>query len=190
MKSLKTPAKYGLVFAVLMVAGLALIVGLNPDISHAQNARQQDPPRTAVKMPPPAEAEPFAEDILAVAKADGERLYFNIELALTPAQHAQGLMHRTAMPEDSGMLFIFQSPRKASFWMKDTLIPLDMIFVHPDGTIHHIHHNARPQDETSITAQFPAKAVLELNGGTADKLGIKEGDQLIHRLFRNDAAKQ
>ena len=97
-------------------------------------------------------------------------------------------MHRTEMPENSGMLFVFNSPRKTSFWMKNTLIPLDMLFAHPDGTIHHIHHNARPQDETRITSKFPVKAVLELNGGTADKMGIKEGDQIIHRVFSNDAS--
>ncbi|MCB9984007.1 MAG: DUF192 domain-containing protein [Rhodospirillales bacterium] len=180
MKRTKISLKYYVIIAVLLSAIAVFGVQIN---------RTQAQDEQAIKLPPPLTDEPFAQDILSIRKADGEELYFNIELALTPRQQAQGLMYRTEMPEDSGMLFFFRVPRKLSFWMKNTLIPLDMVFVHPDGTIHHIHHNAKPQDETSITSKFPAKAVLELNGGTADKMGIKEGDQLIHRLFNNDAVK-
>ena len=189
MKNLKPTVKH--IFILTALIGIAAAFMMQPGKIHAQNQQPQktESPRTAIKLPPPLEARPLAQDTLKIRKNNGEELYFNIELALTSRQQSQGLMYRTEMPEDSGMLFLFNSPIKTSFWMKNTLIPLDMLFVHPDGTIHHIHHNARPQDETSITSKFPAKAVLELNGGTADKMGIKEGDQIIHRLFNNDAAK-
>lgn len=131
----------------------------------------------------------FQEDELSIETQKGEVFHFNIELALSPAQQAQGLMNRTVMAEDSGMLFIFNAVSKHAFWMKDTLIPLDMLFLSADGTIHHIHHNARPQDLTSITAKFPSKAILELKGGTADRLGIDEGDKVLHDVFRNVGIK-
>lgn len=130
-------------------------------------------------------AEPFVQDQIFILKENGEKLNFDVELSVTPRQHAYGLMNRTEMPDNHGMLFIFNSVGKRSFWMKDTLIPLDMLFLHPDGRIHHIHHNAQPQDLTSVTSEFPAKAVLELHGGTADKMGIKEGDRVLHKVFRN-----
>ena len=94
-------------------------------------------------------------------------------------------MHRTEMADNAGMLFVFGDVAMRSFWMKNTLIPLDMLFIHSDGTIHHIHHNAKPQDLTSITSKYPSLAVLELNGGTADKMGIKEGDVVEHTYFKN-----
>ncbi|MEO5367903.1 MAG: DUF192 domain-containing protein, partial [Magnetococcus sp. WYHC-3] len=122
---------------------------------------------------------------LSILTKDGAELHFDVELAVTPEMQAQGLMYRTAMDPDAGMLFVFNEEYPISFWMKNTLIPLDMLFLKSDGTIHHIHHNAKPQDTTSITALYPSKAVLELNGGTADTMGIKEGDQVLHYSFRN-----
>ncbi|MCB1650956.1 MAG: DUF192 domain-containing protein [Alphaproteobacteria bacterium] len=127
----------------------------------------------------------FEEDQLAIRTNDGERYYFNVELAVTSAQQSHGMMERTRMDDDAGMLFIFHGEGMRAFWMKDTLIPLDMLFLSEDGTIHHIHHNAKPQDETTITSRFPSKAVLELKGGMTDKLGIKEGDVVEHDVFRN-----
>lgn len=146
-------------------------------------AADEEMPRTG--NPAPLSAEPFAQDQIVILKQDGERLNFDVELAVTPRQQAYGLMNRTELPENGGMLFIFNNVEKRSFWMKDTLIPLDMLFLYPDGRIHHIHHNARPQDLTSITSKFPAKAVLELRGGSAGKMGVKEGDQVLHKVFRN-----
>lgn len=134
-------------------------------------------------------SEPFIHDQLGIQKQDGEELLFNVELALTPAQQAKGMMYRTYMESDSGMLFVFKDVAKRSFWMKNTLIPLDMIFIARDGEIHHIHHNAKPQDLTKITSEAESYAVLEIKGGMADKFGIKEGDKILHSFFRNIVSK-
>lgn len=122
---------------------------------------------------------------IKIRTEEGEDLLFNVELALTGSQQSKGLMGRTFMEKDAGMLFLFSKEDKRSFWMKNTLIPLDILFVAKDGEIHHIHHNARPQDLTSITSERPAFAVLEINGGMAEKLGVKEGDFIIHPAFKN-----
>ena len=124
------------------------------------------------------------QNVLTIQTADGPRV-FHIELALYPKDQEQGLMNRKSMPQDAGMLFVFNDVDKRVFWMKDTLIPLDMLFIDKDGRINHIHHMARPLDETQITSLRPAKAVLEVNGGITDTLGIKEGDKIIHPVFRN-----
>ncbi|MGB0718923.1 MAG: DUF192 domain-containing protein [Bdellovibrionales bacterium] len=129
--------------------------------------------------------DPFMFDHLEIKTQDGKLYDFNIELALTQEQHARGMMYRTYMAENAGMLFLFGDERMRSFWMKDTLIPLDIIFIRHDGEIHHIHHSAKPQDETGITSKHPSMAVLEIKGGMADDLGIKDGDIVIHPAFKN-----
>ena len=117
---------------------------------------------------------------LVIESAGGQTHAFGVEVAATPQAQAQGLMGRTQMADDEGMIFLFgQPPRIASFWMKNTLIPLDMIFIKADGRIGHIHANARPHDLTSIPSQVPVVAVIEINGGLAAKLGIAEGDQVV-----------
>lgn len=118
---------------------------------------------------------------LVIETANGQTHAFGVEIADTPQEQAQGLMGRTQMADDEGMIFLFgQSPRIISFWMKNTLIPLDMIFIKTDGTIAHIHANARPHDLTSISSQTPVVAVLEINGGLSARLGIAEGDRVVH----------
>ena len=103
---------------------------------------------------------------------------FRVELARTPQEQAKGLMFRTEMGPDEGMIFPFDPPRGASFWMRNTVIPLDLIFVAPDGRISNIAANAIPYDETPLTSIGEARAVLELNGGRAAQLGIKPGDRV------------
>ena len=103
---------------------------------------------------------------------------FRVELARTPQEQAKGLMFRTEMGPDEGMIFPFDPPRGASFWMRNTVIPLDLIFVAPDGRISNIAANAIPYDESPLTSNGEAKAVLELNGGRAAELGIKPGDRV------------
>lgn len=130
----------------------------------------------------------MTRDMITIQSPDGQDHVFNVEFALTGAQQTAGLMNRTSMPLDAGMLFVFGSEDERVFWMKNTLIPLDMLFISHDGTIRHIHHNAKPLDMTHITSEKPAMAVLELNGGVTGTLGIKEGDKVIHKIFRNDLA--
>ncbi|MCF8496701.1 MAG: DUF192 domain-containing protein [Alphaproteobacteria bacterium] len=126
---------------------------------------------------------------IVIHTASGQDLLFGAEMALQPWQQERGLMNRTSLPEDGGMLFVFGGERPVSFWMHDTLIPLDMLFVSKDGTITHIHHRAKPLDDSRITSPYPAKAVLEIKGGLAEQFGIREGDKIIHPVFRNDLAQ-
>ena len=105
---------------------------------------------------------------------------FTVELADTPPERAQGLMFREAMAKSAGMLFVYERPQAASFWMKNTLIPLDMIFADPTGLVTHVHANAVPGDETPIPGGENVLAVLEINAGLAARLGIVPGAVLRH----------
>lgn len=113
---------------------------------------------------------------------------FAVEIADTPAARNQGLMHRSSMPRFSGMLFIYEAPTQASFWMRNTLIPLDMLFVDQTGLVTHLHQNAIPLDETPIYGGDQVLMVLEINGGMAARLGITEGSVLRHARLPQDAA--
>ena len=122
---------------------------------------------------------------LIIQTAEGKAHKFKVELAVETEQIIMGLMHRDSMPQNHGMLFYFggeEEPRR--FWMKNTLIPLDMLFVKGDGTIHHIHENAIPKDLTGVPSQGPVAAVLEINGGVAKTLGLKKGDKVKHHFFK------
>ncbi|WP_147105800.1 DUF192 domain-containing protein [Tateyamaria sp. syn59] len=113
---------------------------------------------------------------------------FTVELADTQRSRAIGLMNRPSMPSGEGMLFIYPRPRALSFWMRNTLIPLDMLFVDPTGTVIHIHHEAIPLDETPIFGGEGLTHVLEINGGLSRMLGIGEGAQLRHPSFDQNNA--
>jgi uncharacterized membrane protein (UPF0127 family) len=107
----------------------------------------------------------------------GERLHrFTVELATTPEEQARGLMHRQSLEPNRGMLFPYEAPQPASFWMKNTLIPLDIIFVRPDGTIARIAGNTVPMSLEPIPSLEPVAAVLEIPGGRSAELGISAGD--------------
>ena len=108
---------------------------------------------------------------------------FNIEVADTDAERAQGLMNRDKLAASSGMLFVYDAPRHASFWMKNTLIPLDMIFVDSAGRVMKVHPLAEPLDETPIDGGNDVAFVLEIKGGLAKRLGIVAGSQLRHPVI-------
>ena len=118
----------------------------------------------------------FAVDRLSVETAPGERHEFTVELARTTEQMALGLMYRTRLAADAGMLFDFDPPRRVSMWMKNTLIPLDMLFIRADGKIAHMAQRTVPQSLETISSPEPVKSVLELNAGTAARLKLKIGD--------------
>jgi uncharacterized membrane protein (UPF0127 family) len=128
----------------------------------------------------------FPKSELTIETAGGKHR-FAIEEAKTPQQMQQGLMYRREMAANAGMLFEFPRLQTASFWMKNTLIPLDMLFIAPDGTIADLHERAVPQTLDSIDSDRPVMAVLELNGGTVAKLGIKRGDHVIHPFFHKQS---
>jgi uncharacterized protein len=119
---------------------------------------------------------------------DWGRANFNVLIADTGPERSQGLMNVPQMPLMSGMLFIYDGPHQASFWMHNTLIPLDMLFAGPDGTILSVHENAHPQDDTSIPGGDGIQFVLEINGGLAARLGIAVGDVLQHPTIGPAAA--
>jgi uncharacterized protein len=109
---------------------------------------------------------------------------FDVELALTPEERATGLMFREKMDIRHGMLFRFDSVRPVTMWMKNTLIPLDMVFIRADGTVARVHRNAQPHSEKLISSGEPVGYVLELNAGVADGVGIKPGDRIVHQIIR------
>jgi len=120
---------------------------------------------------------------LTVASKTGTH-EFTVEMALTEAEKARGLMFRRALPEGRGMLFDFIREQEVSFWMKDTPISLDIIFIRADGRIRRIASNTQPQSERPIPSRGPVRAVLEVIAGTAKKLGIAPGDRVMHPIFR------
>lgn len=105
---------------------------------------------------------------------------FTIEIADTPQEQQKGLMFRQELAPDAGMLFDYGSERKVSFWMQNTYIPLDMVFIAADGTVKYIHENAKPMDPTSIPSRYAVQFVLEIPGGRAAEIGLKAGDKLEH----------
>lgn len=113
-------------------------------------------------------------------------LMFDIEIARTPEQLERGLMYRKELPSNKGMLFVFTEEREASFWMENTLVPLDMLFIKADGTIAHIHEMAKPLDRTPIPSVEKVKAVLEILGGESAKQGIKIGDTIDPALLKTE----
>jgi uncharacterized membrane protein (UPF0127 family) len=120
---------------------------------------------------------------LVIAGKDGQSHTFNVEMATTFEQQEVGEMFRTAVPEDSGMLFVWSAPQVSQMWMKNTLVPLDMVFINADGTIRSIAENTVPKSLATIDSRGPVLATLELAGGVTAKLNIKVGDTVQFRLF-------
>jgi len=112
-------------------------------------------------------------------QSNGRTYPFTVELASTAEEKQTGLMYRTKLAKDTGMLFVWENDIEAKMWMKNTKIPLDMLFLDANGQIKHIHANAVPDSLDRIGAGQPVRAVLELPGGTAAAKGIKEGDRVI-----------
>lgn len=118
-----------------------------------------------------------------VIESSGRQHHFNIEVADTDDRRELGLMYRTSLPADGGMLFDFKHDDEVAMWMHNTRIPLDMLFIDRTGRIVNIAQRAVPLSDATIPSAGPVRAVLELNGGTAERLGIKAGDQVIQAMF-------
>lgn len=127
--------------------------------------------------------ETFERDRLAVETNRGARHDFDVELAITPQQQQQGLMFRRDMAPDAGMLFVYRPVRRVSMWMRNTVIPLDMLFIAEDGRVVKIVERTVPLSLKTISSDRPVKAVLELNGGTVNRLGLAPGDRVLHSTF-------
>ena len=114
---------------------------------------------------------------------------FTVEIADDPAERAVGLMNRPSMPASSGMLFYYETPQRVGFWMENTLIPLDMLFIGADGVVKKVHENAVPLDRTTIFGgSDDILAVLEINGGMASALGITVGSEMRHPMLEQTTA--
>ena len=125
-----------------------------------------------------------SDSTLTIATRNARHL-FTVEIARTPAQMERGLMFRDRLAPDRGMLFLYEEERPVSFWMKNTLIPLDLIFADSSGRILQIAERAVPLSTALISSEQPVRAVLEVNGGTAARLGIAVGDRLLHPALAN-----
>ena len=158
---------------IVLAAAIGMALLLSPAV--AQSLRPHEPLN-------PAKAQSLTTSSLTI-DSGGKVLKFTVELASSPREQEIGLMHRNTMAAEHGMLFDFHQEKRASFWMRNTFIPLDMLFIRANGEIAAITVDAVPHSETPIGPPQPVQAVLELVGGTAQKLGIKPGDRVHHPIF-------
>ncbi len=126
----------------------------------------------------------FDRTELTIVTAGGARHVFKVDWAKTWPQKARGLMFRKEMPLDNGMLLDYDPPSDASIWMRNTFIPLDLVYIRADGTIESIYYGAKPHDETPRPSKGAVRAVLELNAGVTRLLGIQPGDKVEHPIFK------
>ena len=132
----------------------------------------------------PTAAQPvLAKERLVIVTHDGTHHAFDVEMARTPEQQVTGLMFRTGVQENGGMLFVWPVPQESEMWMKNTLVPLDMVFIEADGTIRHIEENTVPHSLAIIDSHGKVTATLELQGGITAKLGIVPGDKVLGQPF-------
>ena len=133
-------------------------------------------------------AQPECRPDTVFLRGDWGQARFTVDVADEEEERARGLMHVDAMPSSKGMLFVYDRPQSLTFWMRNTLIELDMIFVDAAGVVQHIHHRAQPHDETTIFGGKDLLAALEINGGLARRLGIGPGTVVRHPAFDADVA--
>ncbi len=141
-------------------------------------------------MPLMAQAQTVAQpelpkEPLSIVTRDGNRHDFQVEMALDQAQQMTGLMFRPSVPADGGMLFDWGAPRDSSMWMRNTVSPLDMLFINADGTVRRIAEDTVPGSLAVIESRGPVRATLELAAGTARRLDIRVGDKVQSRVFGN-----
>ena len=127
----------------------------------------------------PVSAETLTKATLTLETASGAHP-FNVEVADTPQERELGLMFRTALPEDGGMLFLYETPQPIAMWMKNTIISLDMIFIDSWGRVHRIESNAEPFSLDPIPSDGDVVGILEVNAGVAEKIGLKVGDKVVY----------
>ena len=141
-------------------------------------------PVVALAQTDPTGPQPvLAKQPLTIVTKDGQRHAFEVEVARTREQEITGLMFRTHVPADGGMLFVWPAPMISKMWMKNTLVPLDMVFIRADGTIDSIAGNTVPHSLRVIASHGKVAATLELAGGTTARLGITVGDKVEGAMF-------
>jgi uncharacterized membrane protein (UPF0127 family) len=138
------------------------------------------------QAPEPTGPQPdLPKEQLVIVSRGGAEHPFAVEMALQPQQQTVGEMFRTSIPPDGGMLFDWGFPKSSQMWMRNTLVPLDMVFINTDGTIRSIAENTTPRSLAVVDSRGPVRAVLELPGGTTAKLDIRVGDTVKQRIFGN-----
>ncbi len=152
---------------------LLAILALLPAVAMAQSS---EPTKPQPELP---------KETLVITTKDGVKHLFHVEMAIDPMQQITGLMFRTSVPDDGGMLFDWGVPRDSQMWMKNTLVPLDMVFINQDGMIRSIAENTVPESLAVIDSRGPVRATLELQAGITAKLGIVVGDKVTQRIFGN-----
>jgi hypothetical protein len=157
-----------------LLALLALLpLAATPGVARAQD---KEPTGPQPELP---------KEKLVITTSDGVQHVFQVEMALKPEQQITGLMFRTSVPADGGMLFDWGTPRDSQMWMKNTLVPLDMVFINQDGTIRSIAEDTVPQSLAVIDSRGQVRATLELAAGTTARLNIRVGDKVAQRIFGN-----
>lgn len=121
-------------------------------------------------------------ETVKLVTAGGEHA-IRAEIARTPDEKALGLMFRKSVPEGTGMLFPYSAPQEVTMWMRNTYVSLDMVFIAADGRVHRIEERTEPLSERIISSKGPVTAVLELAAGSAQRLGLRPGDRVIHPMF-------
>ena len=127
----------------------------------------------------------YASNSILLIQTDNTTIEFNVEIADTPEKHRLGLMYRDHLPVDSGMLFDYEQPKKVSMWMKNTSIPLDILFIDHRGVITHFKQNTVPYSEKIHSSLTPVSAVLEINAGLIEQYQIKTGHEIKHVIFNS-----
>ena len=151
---------------------LALVAAL----PFAAMAQEPDPTGPQPELP---------KEKLVIVTHDGQQHVFNVEMAIKQDQQIVGEMFRTKVPEDGGMLFDWGYAHDSQMWMRNTLVPLDMVFINPDGTIRAIAENTTPRSLAVIDSHGPVRATLEMAAGVTAKLDIRVGDTVKQRIFGN-----
>ncbi len=164
-----TPGRRGGMVPRMLRRTLALLPGL---ILAGRRARAQTRPQP--RLP---------EERLVIVSRDGTQHEFRVEMAVQPDHQTVGLMFREAVGPNEGMLFDWGAPRESSMWMRNTLVPLDMLFIAADGRVHRIAERTVPHSLAPVDSRGPVRATLELAGGTAERLNLRVGDRVLHRIF-------
>ena len=128
---------------------------------------------------------PAPKEAVTIELVGGGKYVFNVEVVKEPKARDRGLMFRQSLADDGGMLFDYDPPQQISFWMKNTYIPLDIIFINAKGVILNIAAETTPLSLAPLPSSGEARGILELKGGTCAKLGIMAGDRVHHRIFEN-----
>ena len=177
--------------------GLIATVGALALLAACSERPSAQPAPAASQTPAAAASAPAKAPIGAVGEAPAGfealetvtpsgRTRFFVEIADNDAERERGLMFRKSLAPDRGMLFDFKTPREVAFWMKNTLIPLDIIYIRTDGTILSIARNTTPLSEAPIPSGGPVVGVLELAGGRTGEISLMPGDRIEHRIFKRD----